>query len=120
MDDEAKVAQVRRFNRAVTQHVGALNEHYLASNLSLGEARVLWEIGPKGTDVRSLRIGLGLDSGYLSRLLARLSTAGLVTLQQGRHDRRIHTVRLTRMGRAQRDVLDGRSDALAVSLLDPL
>ena len=120
MDDEAKVAQVRRFNRAVTQHVGALNEQYLGSSLSLGEARVLWEIGPKGADVRSLRVGLGLDSGYLSRLLGRLSAAGLVTLHQRRGDRRIHTVRLTRMGRAQRDALDGRSDALAVSLLDPL
>jgi DNA-binding MarR family transcriptional regulator/GNAT superfamily N-acetyltransferase len=120
MDDDAKVAQVRRFNRAVTQHVGALNEQYLGSNLSLGEARLLWEIGPKGTDVRSLRVTLGLDSGYLSRLLARLSVAGLVTLQEGGRDRRIRSVRLTRMGRAQRDVLDGRSDALAVSLLDSL
>jgi DNA-binding MarR family transcriptional regulator/GNAT superfamily N-acetyltransferase len=119
MDDEAKVAQVRRFNRAVTQHVGALNERYLGSNLSLGEARVLWEIGPKGTDLRSLRVGLGLDSGYLSRLIGRLTGAGLVTLHEGR-DRRLRTVRLTRMGRAQRDVLDGRSDAIAVSLLDPL
>lgn len=119
MDDDAKVAQVRRFNRAVTQHVGALNERYLGSKLSLGEARVLWEIGPKGTDLRSLRVGLGLDSGYLSRLIGRLTGAGLVTLHQGR-DRRLRTVRLTRMGRAQRDVLDGRSDALAVSLLDPL
>jgi DNA-binding MarR family transcriptional regulator len=118
--DETMVAQVRRFNRAVTQHVGALNERYLASNLSLGEARVLWEIGPKCCDVRSLRIGLGLDSGYLSRMLARLNVAGLVTLHKDGRDRRIRTVRLTRMGRAQREVLDGRSDALAVSLLDPL
>jgi DNA-binding MarR family transcriptional regulator len=120
MDDEAKVAQVRRFNRAVTQHVGALNEQYLGSKLSLGEARVLWEIGPKGTDLRSIRITLGLDSGYLSRLIGRLTGAGLVTLHQDRYDRRMHVVRLTRMGRAQKDVLDGRSDALAVSLLDPL
>jgi DNA-binding MarR family transcriptional regulator/GNAT superfamily N-acetyltransferase len=119
MDDDAKVAQVRRFNRAVTQHVGALTDRYLGSNLSLGEARVLWEIGPKGTDLRSLRVSLGLDSGYLSRLIGRLTGAGLVTLHTGR-DRRLRTVRLTRMGRAQRDVLDGRSDALAVSLLDPL
>jgi DNA-binding MarR family transcriptional regulator/GNAT superfamily N-acetyltransferase len=120
MDDEAKVAQVRRFNRAVTQHVGALNEQYLGSKLSLGEARVLWEIAPKGTDVRSLRVTLGLDAGYLSRLIGRLVGAGLVNLSQARHDRRVHIVRLTRMGRAEKAVLDGRSDALAVSLLDPL
>ena len=120
MDDEAKVAQVRRFNRTVTQHVGALNEQYLGSKLSLGEARVLWEIAPKGTDLRSLRVTLGLDSGYLSRLINRLTGAGLVTLHHDRYDGRTRFVRLTRMGRAQKKVLDGRSDALAVSLLDPL
>src|SRR5580658_4288355 len=118
MDDDAKVAQVRRFNRAVTQHVGALNEKYLGRDLSLGEARVLWEIAPKGTDVRTLRVTLGLDAGYLSRLIGRLVGAGFVTLSQARHDRRVHIVRLTRMGRAEKAVLDGRSDALAVSLLD--
>jgi DNA-binding MarR family transcriptional regulator len=120
VDDEAKVAHVRRFNRTVTQHVGALNEQYLGSKLSLGEARVLWEIAPKGTDLRSLRVTLGLDSGYLSRLINRLTGAGLVTVHWDRYDKRIRVVRLTRMGREEKKVLDGRSDALAVSLLDPL
>jgi MarR family len=92
--DEALVAQVRRFNRVVTQHVGALNERYLARDHSLGEARVLWEIGPEGSDVRSLRVRLGLDSGYLSRLLARLTTAGLVTLGQSGSDGRLRIARL--------------------------
>jgi hypothetical protein len=60
--DRAMVSQVRRFNRVVTQRVGALDDRFLASNHPLGEARVLWEIGEHGRDVRSLRAHLGLDS----------------------------------------------------------
>jgi DNA-binding MarR family transcriptional regulator/ribosomal protein S18 acetylase RimI-like enzyme len=118
--DETMVAQVRRFNRVVTQHLGALNDRYLARDHSLGEARVLWEIGSEGSDVRSLRVRLGLDSGYLSRLIARLTKAGLVTLERSGSDGRIRTARLTPRGLAEREVLDERSDALAESLLEPL
>jgi DNA-binding MarR family transcriptional regulator/GNAT superfamily N-acetyltransferase len=118
--DQAMVAQVRRFNRVVTEHVGALNDRYLARDHSLGEARVLWEIGAEGCDVRTLRARLGLDSGYLSRLLGGLVSAGLVTLDQNESDRRIRTARLTPSGLTERSVLDERSDALAKSLLAPL
>jgi len=118
--DQAMVAQVRRFNRVVTQHVGALNDRYLARDLSLGEARVLWEIGAEGCDVRTLRGRLGLDSGYLSRLLGGLVANGLVTLGRNEADRRIRTARLTPSGVTERSTLDERSDALARSLLAPL
>ena len=66
------VARVRSFNRTVTQRVGALQDEYLARGRPLGASRVLWEIGEDGADVRSLRARLGLDSGYLSRLLRSL------------------------------------------------
>ncbi len=69
------VAEVRRFNRVVTQRVGALNDAYLSRDRPLGQARVLWEIGPDGCDVRSLRARLELDSGYLSRLLRSLESS---------------------------------------------
>ena len=75
------VAQVRRFNRTVTQRVGALDDRFLARDRSLGEARLLWEIGADGRDVRALRTQLDLDSGYLSRLLRSLEAAGLVTVE---------------------------------------
>jgi DNA-binding MarR family transcriptional regulator/GNAT superfamily N-acetyltransferase len=118
--DQAMVAQVRRFNRVVTQHVGALNDRYLARDHSLGEARVLWEIGSEGCDVRTLRARLGLDSGYLSRLLGGLVAAGLATVDRSESDRRIRSARLTPAGLTERSVLDERSDALAESLLAPL
>ena len=114
------ISQVRRFNRIVTQRVGALNDRFLARDRSLGEARLLWEIGAEGRDVRSLRTQLGLDSGYLSRLLRALETAGLVTVGPKDSDKRVRIARITSAGSAERSVLDRRSDDLASSLLAPL
>jgi DNA-binding MarR family transcriptional regulator len=119
MDREA-VAQVRRFNRLVTQRVGALDDHYFARDRPLGAARLLWEIGTEGSDLRSLRARLGLDSGYLSRLLRSLERAGLITVQPGATDKRVHEARLTAAGGEERELLDRRSDELAESFLEPL
>jgi DNA-binding MarR family transcriptional regulator len=60
----------------VTQRVGALDDHFLSRDRPLGEARVLWEIGADGSEVRALRARLGLDSGHLSRLLRSLEAPG--------------------------------------------
>jgi DNA-binding MarR family transcriptional regulator/GNAT superfamily N-acetyltransferase len=100
--------------------VGALNDHFLSRDRSLGEARLLWEIGPGGRDVRSLRAQLELDSGYVSRLLRSLESAGLITVGTHESDKRVRIARLTRSGLAERKVLDRRSDELAASLLEPL
>ena len=114
------VSQARRFNRIVTQRVGALNDHFLSRDRPLGEARVLWEIGPEGRDLRSLRADLELDSGYLSRLLRSLEVAALITVGPKESDRRVRIARLTPLGLKERKVLDQRSDDLAASLLAPL
>lgn len=119
MQDEL-VAKVRRFNRTVAQRIGALDDHYLSRDLPLGEARLLWEIGEDGRELRRLRDRLGLDSGYLSRLLRSLESAGLVSVEVSDRDRRVRTARLTKQGRAERRVLDRRSDDLAASMLDGL
>jgi DNA-binding MarR family transcriptional regulator/GNAT superfamily N-acetyltransferase len=116
----ATVEQVRRFNRVVTARVGALNDRFLGRPRPLGEARLLWEIGLDGCEVRLLRSRLGLDSGYLSRLLRSLEAAGLVEVSPSRSDARIRVARLTRAGRRERAALDRRSDELAESLLAPL
>jgi DNA-binding MarR family transcriptional regulator/GNAT superfamily N-acetyltransferase len=117
---DAKVDQVRRFNRTVTERVGALHDGYLGSGRPLGEARLLWEIGREGCEVRRLRARMQLDSGYLSRLLRSLEAAGLIELTAGAHDRRVRVAHLTPAGLAERALLDERSDALARSLLAPL
>ena len=112
--------QVRRFNRTVTERVGALDDHFLGLERPLGEARLLWEIGVDGCEVRLLRARLGLDSGYLSRLLRSLEAAGLVTVTPSEGDRRLRVARLTARGRAERAALDKRADRQARSLLAPL
>lgn len=116
----AQIDQVRQFNRTVTERVGVLHDHYLGRDRPIGEARLLWEIGDQGRDVRGLRERLGLDSGYVSRLLRSLETDGLVTVEPHPRDRRVRTVRLTDAGRAERATLDRRGDELAGSLLEPL
>ena len=118
--DEDLTARVRSFNRTVTQRVGALSDHYLARARPLGASRVLWEIGPGGTDARALRARLDLDSGYLSRLLRGLQDEGLIQLQPAEGDHRVRTAVLTDAGRAERAELDRLSDDLAASLLAPL
>lgn len=118
--DEVQIGQVRRFNRTVTERVGVLHDRYLGRDRPIGEARLLWEIGEQGRDVRRLRERLGLDSGYVSRLLRSLETDGLVTVEPQPRDRRVRTVRLTEKGRTERALLDSRSDELAGSLLEPL
>ena len=114
------IEQVRRFNRTVTQRAGALDDAFLARGRPLGQARVLWEIGPDGRDVRDLRARLDLDSGYLSRLLRALERDGLVTVEVNEADGRIRTARLTAAGGAERAELDRLSDDAAASLLGPL
>ena len=114
------MATVRRFNRVVTQRVGALNDDYLARPRPLGASRLLYEIGGDGVDIRTLRARLGLDSGYLSRLLRALEAERLVTVDHDIDDHRVRVVRLTKTGLAERAELDRRSNELAQTLLDPL
>ena len=114
------VAQVRRFNRTVTQRIGVLNENFLASDRSLGQNRLLWEIGVDGCDIRSLRARLDLDSGYLSRLLRALEAGGFVVVEPSPTDGRIRIARLTTAGRRELAALDQRSDDAAAAILQPL
>ncbi len=123
--DSTLVEQVRSFNRAVTERVGALNDHFLGRDLSLGEARLLWEIGSDGeeeagVEVRALRARLALDSAYVSRLLRTLERHGLVVVEPDLDDRRVRRAQLTAAGRAERAELDHRAEGFARALLEPL
>ena len=111
---------VRRFNRTITQRVGALDEAYLSRGRSLGLSRLLWEIGTAGCEARLLRARLGLDSGYFSRQLRRLEADRLVVTDPDDCDGRVRKVRLTHKGLAERAILDSSSNKLAASILTPL
>lgn len=113
------VSVLRRFNRSYTQRIGALDESFLGLGLPLGTARVLFETGA-GTGVQELRERLGLDSGYLSRVLRRLEEHGLVEVTPDPADRRRRTVAPTADGRRTLATLEERSEAVAERLLAPL
>jgi DNA-binding MarR family transcriptional regulator/GNAT superfamily N-acetyltransferase len=115
-----EIQHVRRFNRTVTQRIGALSDEYLSRQRPLGASRLLWEIAADGSDARSLRARLDLDSGYLSRLLRMLENEGLVTVEPHADDQRVRLVRLTDAGHSERAEIGRRSDELAHSLLSPL
>jgi len=79
--DAQQVRRVRSFNRVVSQRIGALKDRFLDRDRPLGEARLLYEIGRAGAEVRDLRARLELDSGYVSRLLRSLERQRLVRAQ---------------------------------------
>ena len=111
---------VRGFNRAVTQRVGALNDHYLGRDRPLGEARVIWEIGEQGCDVRAMRSRLAWTRGTSADCCAHSRAAGLITVTRERARQAGPNGTAHRKGRAERALLDRRSDALARSMLEPL
>ncbi|WP_258081330.1 bifunctional helix-turn-helix transcriptional regulator/GNAT family N-acetyltransferase [Nocardia nova] len=116
--DQDDVDAVRAFNRRYTRVIGVLEEHLLDSDFSLTEARILFELahsGPLG--VRMLRTDLGLDPGYLSRILTRFESAGLVRRHRSDSDARLQLVQLTEAGRAAADDLDRRSARDIAALL---
>jgi DNA-binding MarR family transcriptional regulator/GNAT superfamily N-acetyltransferase len=118
--DTDQIRQVRRFNRTVTQRIGALNSSFLDRGRPLGEARLLYEIGPDGRDVSMLREKLALDSGYLSRLLRSLERQGLVRTRRGAGDGRGRYAEPTRTGIDELAEYERRSDSFVGSLLLPL
>src|SRR3954454_803329 len=114
------IEQVRGFNRLVTRQVGVLSDRYLG-RLPLGESRVLFEIAVAGSATpRDVRARLGLDSGYLARMIRPLKRAGFVEEAPAPADRRTKRLRLTRAGRAEMRALDRLADGFAASTLEPL
>jgi DNA-binding MarR family transcriptional regulator/GNAT superfamily N-acetyltransferase len=114
------VETLRRFNRSYTQRIGVLGDSYLGTGRPLGPSRLLFEVDAAGSSVRALRCGLGLDSGYVSRMLRQLEADGLVTVVPDPVDRRQRMVRLTTKGKAEQARLERRSEEVARRLVAPL
>ncbi|WP_370541946.1 GNAT family N-acetyltransferase [Acidovorax sp. SD340] len=111
---------MRRFNRFLTRRVGVLDP-YLGSNLSLTDVRVLYELAHREAPVASeLARDLGLDGGYLSRILRRFETAGWITRSASAKDARQSVLALTSLGRDVFEPLQQRSRDEAAALLAPL
>jgi DNA-binding MarR family transcriptional regulator/GNAT superfamily N-acetyltransferase len=112
--------QFRDFNRFYTQTIGVLTDQYLGQHRPLAEARLLFEIGFDGADVRDLRARLRLDSGYVSRLLRALEAANLVRTGPSPSDTRVRLAELTADGRSELEDLNTRATTVASALLETL
>jgi len=118
---EEAIAAVRTFNRFYTRRVGALNQRFLGTELSLPEARLLFEIarGDKPLAVEIQR-ALGMDGGYLSRVLARFEARGWIVRGSGGEDARRRPISLTPEGRSVSDLIDQRQRDEVREMLAPL
>ncbi len=114
------VKAVRRFNRFFTRRIGVLDP-YLGSDLSLTDVRVLYELAHREAPIASeLARDLGLDGGYLSRILRRFETTGWLTRSAHANDARQSVLTLTDAGRAAFEPLQQKSRDEAAALLAPL
>lgn len=115
---EGRTAEVREFNRYYTRLIGVLDEGMHETRFSLAEARVIFELGRRGaTEVADLRGALELDAGYLSRILGRHETDGLVVRERSAADARRQVGSLTPRGQRVYADLDARSDEQVRGLL---
>jgi DNA-binding MarR family transcriptional regulator/GNAT superfamily N-acetyltransferase len=115
------VAEVRAFNRFYTGVIGVLQEGLLSTPYTLSEARVLFELAHgDAVEVVDLRRALGLDAGYLSRILARFEADGLVRRSRSAADARRQVIELTDAGRAVDADLERRSNAQIAELIGSL
>ena len=103
------VAALRVFNRFHTRYAGALDAHYMDSDLSLAEARLLYEIANRDSPLAAeLQADLGLDAGYVSRMLRRFQAKGWISRSRGEDGRR-RPIALSEAGRAKFATLDERT-----------
>ena len=115
------VATVREFSRFYTRRLGTLDEGLLETPWSLTEARVIFELAQApSTDMAALRTSLALDSGYLSRLLAKFDAAGLIARTASAVDGRRQALALTAAGKRLFRTLNERSNRQVAALLAPL
>jgi DNA-binding MarR family transcriptional regulator/GNAT superfamily N-acetyltransferase len=120
-DLASDIAIFRRFNRMYTRYIGTLNEGLLNSNYSLAEARVLYELATRpAPGAKAISEELGMDPGYLSRLLAKFQRAGLMKRKASRRDGRSAEIVLTQRGKSAFGKLNTRSQRQASSILENL
>ena len=118
---DERVAIVRRFSRFYTRRIGVLHEGLLGSPLSLTEGRVIWELAQRETATASeLAAELGLDTGYLSRILGGFERRGLIDRRPSERDGRQVAIALTEAGRALYAMLDTSSREAIAALLGEL
>ncbi len=121
MSTNGRIASVRRFTRFYTRKIGVLDQRLLDSPFSLSEARVVYELAhASGLTAKALGESLGIDAGYLSRMLAGFARRGLITRRRSVHDGRERQLELTAKGHKAFAPLDKGSNAEVGAMLAAL
>jgi DNA-binding MarR family transcriptional regulator/GNAT superfamily N-acetyltransferase len=117
----ADTAAFRQFNRVYTRFIGTVTERFLQTQYSLAEGRVLYELATRPQPrAKAIAEALGLDAGYLSRILTRFEKSGLVTRRTSKSDNRASDLLLTAKGRAAFRTLNTRAERQARDVLEPM
>jgi DNA-binding MarR family transcriptional regulator/GNAT superfamily N-acetyltransferase len=117
----SSIEVVRRFNRVFTRRIGVLREGLLHSRYSLSEVRILFELAHReDRSASDLSRELGLDPGYLSRILVRLEGQGLIARARSENDGRRRILSLTSAGKDAFAMLDTRSREEVAEMLGGL
>jgi DNA-binding MarR family transcriptional regulator/GNAT superfamily N-acetyltransferase len=121
VSSDLQIETIRRFNRFYTQRIGVLEEGLLASPFTLAQARVLFELGTRDAVTAGQMVELlGLDPGYLSRILQGFAASQLLKRQRSADDGRRTQLSLTAKGRKAFGTLDGRSRSAIADMISPL
>ena len=119
--EQEVIEQIRSFNRFYTDIIGLLDQHFLDSPFSLTEGRVLYEIRhTEDCSAKKIREKIGIDEGYLSRILDIFRKKGLITKAPSSEDRRLHIIKLTEKGRKEFASLNDHSDKLISRIIEKL
>lgn len=119
--DQEVIEQIRSFNRFYTGVIGLLDQHFLDSPFSLTEGRVLYEIRhTEDCSAKKIREKIGIDEGYLSRILDTFRKKGLITKAPSSEDGRLHIIKLTEKGRREFASLNDHSNKLISRLIEKL
>ncbi len=116
-----RVEKIRRFNRFYTNIIGLLDRHFLDTSFSLTEGRVLYEI--RHTDecsARKIMESIDIDEGYLSRIVDKFESRGLIKKSPSPLDGRRHIILLTEKGQEEFLKLNENSDRLILQMIEKL
>ena len=115
------IERIRSFNRFYTNIIGLLDQHFLDSPFSLTEGRILYEIrNTEDCSAKKIREKIGIDEGYLSRILDTFRKKGLITKTPSLEDRRLHIIKLTEKGRNEFSSLNDHSNKLISQIIEKL
>jgi DNA-binding MarR family transcriptional regulator len=118
---QERIEKIRSFNRFYTNIIGLLDQHFLDTPFSLTEGRVLYEISRMGEcSAKEIRENIAIDEGYLSRIIDKFITKGIITKTRFPNDMRLHIIRLTKQGQEEFSKLNENQNQLIAQITENL